>query len=218
VQKERTAHISQPSNSAIRRFKDRESIVNRIANEHSIAIGIYPECIPEPILIWVREDRHPRLAAIGGLVEAAEVAFAAGHDDGGVGVEGLDAAEVEVFGVGWGLAEEPGCAVVGGVEDGAVRARGPGDAVAHVVDAAQVGGGVGLLDGPLGVRCCREKKREEDRAEHGSSVNRASTDEAGPCGMTTRKATAKAKSLNAEGAEVARRAQGKVGVQVKMGG
>ncbi len=90
------------------------------------------------------------MAAVGGFVEAGLVAGAGGHDDGGVGVEGLDAAEVEVLGVGWDGAALPEVAGVFGAEDGAVGAGGPGDARADVVDAAEVGGGGGL-DGPLGV-------------------------------------------------------------------
>ena len=58
------------------------------------------ECASQkPSLSWVGEEELPGLAGVGGFVEAGEVAFAAGHDDGGLGVEGLDAAEVEVFGL-----------------------------------------------------------------------------------------------------------------------
>jgi hypothetical protein len=41
-------------------------------------------------------------------------------------------------------------AVVGGSEDCACGAAGPCDSVAESVDAAEAGGGVGLLEGPLG--------------------------------------------------------------------
>ena len=91
------------------------------------------------------------MAAVGGFVEAGLVAWAGGHDDGGVGVEGLDAAEVEFFGSGWDGAGLPEVAGVFGAEDGAVGAAGPGDSVADVVDAAEAGGGVGLFDVELGV-------------------------------------------------------------------
>ncbi len=91
------------------------------------------------------------MAAVGGFVETGLGAGAGGHDDGGVGVEGLDGAEVEVLGVGWDGAEVPVDAAVFGAEDGAVRTGGPGDAVACVGDAAEVGGG-GSLDGPLPLR------------------------------------------------------------------
>ena len=50
--------------------------------------------IPEAFFVWVGEEEFPGLAAVGGFVEAGEVSFAGGHDDGGVFVEGLDAAEV----------------------------------------------------------------------------------------------------------------------------
>src|ERR1019366_1551975 len=91
----------------------------------------------------------PGLAAVSGFVEAGEGAFADGHDDGGRGVQGLDAAEVEMLGIGRGGATLPSSAVVGGAEDGAFGAGGPGDAVAEGVDAAEVGGGGGGFDLPL---------------------------------------------------------------------
>ena len=50
--------------------------------------------VPEAFFVWVGEEEFPGLAAVGGFVEAGLVAFAGGHDDGGVFVEGLDAAEV----------------------------------------------------------------------------------------------------------------------------
>jgi len=107
--------------------------------------------VPEASFVGIGEEEGPGLAAVGGFVEAGLVAGARGHDDGGVGVEGLDAAEVEVLGVGWDGAALPEVAGVFGAEDGAVGAGGPGDALAYVVDAAEVGGGGGL-DGPLGVQ------------------------------------------------------------------
>src|ERR1700679_311554 len=108
------------------------------------------KAIPEAGLVWVGEEEGPGLAAVGGFVEAGLVASAAGHDDGGVGVEGLDAAEVEVLGAGWDGAGLPEVAGVFGAQDGAVGAGGPGDALADVVDAAEVGRGGGL-EGPLGL-------------------------------------------------------------------
>jgi hypothetical protein len=52
------------------------------------------DSVPEAFFVGVGEEEFPGLAAVGGFVEAGEVAFAGGHDDGGVFVEGLDAAEV----------------------------------------------------------------------------------------------------------------------------
>src|ERR1700728_1546319 len=59
------------------------------------------ERIPEAVFVGVGEEELPGLAAVGGFVEAGLVAGAGGHDDGGVGVEALDGAEVEVLGAGW---------------------------------------------------------------------------------------------------------------------
>ncbi len=114
------------------------------------------------------------MAAVGGFVEAGEVAFAGGHDDGGVFVEGLDAAEVEVFGAGGDGAGLPDEAAVFGAEDGAVGSGGPGDAVAYGVDAAEVGGGVGVFEVELGVGsgCGGEGgKEQEEVADAGCGVD-----------------------------------------------
>src|SRR5580658_5659775 len=108
------------------------------------------ECVPEAVFVRVSEEEGPGLAAVGGFVEAGLVSFAGGHDDGGVVVEGLDGAEVEVLAGGWFGAELPDDAAVFSAEDGAVGAGGPSDATADVDDAAEVGGGVGVLQLPLG--------------------------------------------------------------------
>ena len=63
------------------------------------------------------------MAAVGRFVEAGKVSFAGGHDDGGVVVESLDRAEVEVLAggrLGAGLPDDAG---VFGPEDGAVGAE-----------------------------------------------------------------------------------------------
>jgi hypothetical protein len=59
---------------------------------------------------------------------------------------------------------EPGGASVGGVEDGAVGAAGPGYFAADCVDAAEAGGGVGVLDLELGVGGDGEEKDERGAA------------------------------------------------------
>ncbi len=108
-------------------------------------------CVEETGRVGVGEDQFPGAAAVGGFVEAGEVSFAGGHDDGGVGVEGLDAAEVEFFGAGWGGAALPEVAAVLGAENGAVGSAGPGDSAAEGVDAAEAGGSVGVFEVELGV-------------------------------------------------------------------
>jgi hypothetical protein len=50
--------------------------------------------VPEALFVKVGEEEFPGFAGVCGFVEAGEVSFAGGHDDGGVLVEGLDAAEV----------------------------------------------------------------------------------------------------------------------------
>ena len=102
------------------------------------------------------------MAAVGGFVEAGLVAGAGGHDDGGVGVEGLDAAEVEFFGAGRDGAGLPDVPAVFGAKDGALCAGSPGDSIADVVNAAEVGGGVGGLECELGARGGREGEGDDE--------------------------------------------------------
>ena len=76
-----------------------------------------------------------------------------------------------MIGGGWDGAGLPVGAVVCAAEDCAVGAGGPDDAVADVVDAAEVGGGGGLEDLPLGVGGGGEEKRcEEEGGAHGGSL------------------------------------------------
>src|SRR3984885_13561517 len=126
-------------------------IAKNLSAVRSFVIWHANDCIPETVLVGVGEEEFPGLAAVGGFVEAGEVSFAGGHDDGGVFVEGLDAAEVEFFGSGGDGAGLPEVAAVFGAENGAVGSAGPGDSAAYVVDAAEARGGVGVLDVELGV-------------------------------------------------------------------
>jgi hypothetical protein len=125
--------------------------VHCVAEDDDRAAQQFQRIVEKAFGVGIGEEEGPGLAGVGGFVEAAEGAFAAGHDDGGLGVEGLDATEVEVVGVGRSGAALPGLAVVGGAEDGAGCSGGPGDSLPDVVDAAEVGGGGGRLDLPLGV-------------------------------------------------------------------
>lgn len=62
----------------------------------------------------------------------------------------------------------PDVSAVFGAEDGAVGSGGPGDSAADVVDAAEVGGGIGGLEGELGMSRCgdREGRDENERGAH----------------------------------------------------
>ena len=117
--------------------------------------------------IGVGEDQFPGGAAVGGLVEAGEWATAGGHDDGGVGVEGLDAAEVELLRIGRRGAPLPTLAIVHGTQDSAIGAGGPGDSVAERVDSSQVGGSRRGLHLPLSVGGgCRKEDAENKCVAH----------------------------------------------------
>jgi hypothetical protein len=62
-------------------------------------------------------------------------------------------------------------AAVLGAEDCAVGSAGPGYSVAEVVDAAKTGGGVGVLDVPLGAGLNGQGEHENNYGEaHGSMV------------------------------------------------
>ena len=84
-------------------------------------------------------------AAVGGFVEAGEMAGAAGHGPCGAGVEGPDGAEVEFGCAGWDGAGAPVAAAVESAQDGAVGSAGPGDFAADGVDAAEAGDTVAIV-------------------------------------------------------------------------
>ena len=75
----------------------------------------------------------------------------------------------------------PGGAVVGGSEDCALRAAGPCNSVASGLDATEAGGGVGLLDGPLGWG--GDGEGQEDQGEAHGLVVRSSH---ALCGLRSR--------------------------------
>jgi len=76
-----------------------------------------------------------------------------------------------VVGGGWDGAGLPVGSVVYAAEDCAICAGGPDDAVAYVVDAAEVGGGGGVEELPLGVGGSGEEEGcEEEGRAHGGSL------------------------------------------------
>jgi len=159
-----------------------ESAVDWISDNDPGSTVEKSHCIPKPILIRIREDQLPRVAAVGGFVEAREVALAARHDDGGIGVEGLDATKVEMLGAGRNGTLLPEVAAVFGAQDRAVGSRGSGHASAHIVDAAQVGSGTGVFDGPLGMRrdaAAEGKAQKKDGGTHGQQCTAGSRNVSG---------------------------------------
>ena len=141
-----------PCFTAVHRSPDAKPIFNRVAQQITSRAVHKFNGVPEALFVGVGEEKFPSLAAVAGLVESGLVAGAGGHNDGGVFVEGLDAAEVEFFGAGGQVAGLPEVAAVFGAEDGAVGSAGPGDSATYVVDAAEAGGRMGLFNIPLGVR------------------------------------------------------------------
>src|SRR5271170_2868115 len=126
------------------------------------------DCVPKTVFVGIREDELPRLAAVDGFVEPGLIARSAGHHDGGVFVEGLDAAEVKLLRSRRDRAGLPQVSAVFGAEHRAVGAAGPRDSTADVVNAAQAGRGVGLFDIPLSIGaacglCCRQSEGQEEK-------------------------------------------------------
>ena len=125
----------------------------------------------EEAVIWsigIGEEKFPRLAAVGGFVKTRLIAGAAGHDDGGVFIERLNAAKVELLSAWRDRTGLPQVSAVFGAEDSAIGAAGPRDSTADVVNAAQAGGSVGLFDIPLSIGavcglCCRQNEGQEER-------------------------------------------------------
>ncbi len=148
--------------------------VYRVSEYPAFFGTLHANSIPEAFFVGVGEDELPRLAAVGGFVEAGLVAGAGGHDDGGVFVEGLDAAEVEFFGSGRDGAGLPEVAAVFGAEYGAVCSAGPGDSSADAVDATEADGGVGLFEVELGVSICSGEgcREEKDGGEAGPFIHK----------------------------------------------
>ncbi len=143
-----------PSIASVCGNEHSELTINGITEQESLTTRTFAEqselnCVPEAFGVRIGENQVPRLAGVGGFVEAGERAFAAGHDDGGAGVEGLDASEVEVVGFGWRGAALPVPALVGSAEDGAIRSGGPNNSLSDVVDSAEVGGCGRGFDFPL---------------------------------------------------------------------
>ena len=126
-------------------------------------------------------------AGVGGLVKAGERAGTGGHDDGGLGVPGPDAAEVEFCCVGRRGAALPVLAAVSGVENGSVRPAGLGDLGGDGVDSPQSGGGAaglhlpraggGLLGGEQGSG--KKRQQQSDDSEKPGGIAHAGNGNAG---------------------------------------
>jgi hypothetical protein len=83
-----------PFRSTVEGYHKNEHSVDRITKHDSVIATNKLDCVPEAIFVWVGDEEGPGFAGVCGFVEAGEVSFAGGHDDGGAGVEGLDSAEV----------------------------------------------------------------------------------------------------------------------------
>jgi hypothetical protein len=155
-------------------FPNSEPFVYWIAEQDAEARWMHPQAVEEAFRrIRIREHQLPRLAAIGGLIQPRQVAFARGHDYRRVRVEGLDAAEVQMLGAGRDDAVLPQVAAVLGAQDRAIRARSPRHPSAHIVDAAQIGPGGGILERPLGAcatGCNSQQSKEQNEPAHTASV------------------------------------------------
>ncbi len=100
--------------------------------------------VEEAFWFRVSELELPVLSGVGGVVDAGLVAGAGGHEEGFVGGEGYDGAEIERLGAGdlRGLPE----LAIGRAEVCAVGAGGPGDSFRDGADAAEAFSGLGGKD------------------------------------------------------------------------
>jgi hypothetical protein len=120
-------------------------------------------CIEGPV--WrIRVSKHklPSAAAVGGFVNAGLVAGTAGHDKGGILIDGLDTTKIQLLGASRGCALLPFPTIIGCAQDRALRAAGPGDAAANVVNTAKVGGSGGSLNYPLGGCGVNRRNHQDD--------------------------------------------------------
>ena len=94
--------------------------------------------------IDVGELKLPVLPGVGCVVDAGLIARPGRHEEGFVGGERDDGAEVESGGAG-DLRGNPGAPGVRGAKVGAVGSASPGDVARDGADAAEALGGVGVL-------------------------------------------------------------------------
>src|ERR1700694_4193993 len=100
--------------------------------------------VEEPLGVLVCKLQRPVLAGVGGVVDAALVAGAGGHQEGVGGGEGDHGAEVESSGV-RNLGSQPVATAVGSTEIGAVSTAGPADLLGDGADASEIFGVVCFL-------------------------------------------------------------------------
>jgi len=137
-----------------------------VAEDH--AVGSIPEDhgVEEAFGIGVGELELPVLASVGGVVDAGLIAGTGGHEEGLVGGEGYDRAEIQSGGV-RDLGGEPGVAGIGGAEVGAVRAGSPCDVMRDGAYAAEIFGGVGGMSFRSGLGQGGGGSQENQQSAHG---------------------------------------------------
>src|ERR1700743_1952905 len=130
-------------------------------------------CVPKTVRFCVLVVLSPRTAPIRSFIKPRKIAFAAGHDDGCIRIEALNAAKVQLLSSRWNGAGLPLKAAVFRAQNCTVGARGPGDASAERVNAAQAGGGIRGLDGPLSMGCYASQRysAEHNHCPHGDQCS-----------------------------------------------
>ena len=127
--------------------------IHRVGHRNAIFVIPAGDGIEERFFVGILELELPVLAAVGSFVDAGRLAVADAEDVGGVGVKGLDVAEVEFLGAGNGD-DVPGLTAVDSADDGPAGSARPNDLFVNDRKSAKAGSGVDVLSDPLGMSRC----------------------------------------------------------------
>lgn len=117
--------------------------------------------IPKPILVRIREQQLPRMTSIRRLVEPRKISLAGRHHDRRMCIERLNSAKIQVLRTRRHRTRLPQISTIFGPQHRAIGPRSPRDSASNVVDSAQIGSGVGVLNLPLGMGSTRQRQQPE---------------------------------------------------------
>src|SRR5919108_4814580 len=89
-----------PRRSAVGGAKDHEAAVDRVTERDAVRGIPERESIEETLWVTIRELQRPRAAGVGRFVNSRFLTFTDAEKVSGVGVNGLDVAEIHVSGAG----------------------------------------------------------------------------------------------------------------------
>ena len=127
---------ARPRAAAVGGREDCEFAVYGVAERDAAILGPEVHRVQEYLRILVGELKRPRLAGIGGLVDARRFTVADAEHVGRLVADGVDIPEIECLGAG-NADRFPGISAVGGSQHGAGCSARPRDLLADRTDAAQ---------------------------------------------------------------------------------